>query len=94
MNGSEGTLTYAQRPRNASVLVHIGLVVASFMASAFIEYGYFSAKEAELERRITVLEDDHFVPGNNAVTKDQFDEFQKNVYRELGQIEYNQKKDR
>jgi hypothetical protein len=92
---ASGSISYpnfeGQRKERSGTIVHVILVVISFAASALIEYGIFSEKMAEQDRRITYLESQHFIPGPNVVTHDQFDQFQKDLLIQMGELKENQK---
>lgn len=80
----------SKKSERGTIVIHVLLVVISFAVSALIEYGVFSEKIADQERRISYLESQHYVPGVNVVTHDQFDEFRSDILRSLGRIEENQ----
>lgn len=69
---------------NVRTIVIVGL---TWIITLAVQWGLFSARMDENARRIRDLEEQHFVPGDQAVTKDQFMQFREDILSRLIRIE-------
>lgn len=82
------------RDANGYLLIRWVHVISSFLAvlvvwllTAGVIYGTMRTEIDNAKQRIRDLEEQHFVPGNQSVTKDQFLEFEKGVLNRLDSID-------
>lgn len=75
---------------NGAVIVrwmHIGVVGVLWLLSLGFIYGTTKFQLEDHERRIQKMEDAHYIPGPQGVSRDQFDQMKEDLMRRLGKIE-------
>lgn len=69
---------------NIRTVLIVGL---TWIVTLAVQWGLFSARMDENTRRIRDLEAQHFVPGDQTVTKDQFNQFREDILQRLIRME-------
>lgn len=66
---------------------HIVAVLALWIFSLGAVYATVKFQIEDHERRLQKLEDAHFIPGNQGVSRDQFDQMKEDLMRRLAKME-------